>query len=591
MMKKGGIKKNASSFYSLIGIVIITVAIGLFAVFTEGSDKADNDYSAEENVFLNTYDDHITSLDLVRYRAFGLDCDETDDGRDPFEQGTTTLVGRRGNRSRTDGCRDDITLTEYTCGRKYGGYIFFSSRIRCSSLGVYTCEDGACVEDEDQLYCEDTDEGNEPFVFGEVTYLNISGREITVADYCNNNQFLTERYCDGVHPANEQHRCEFGCEDGACIEPEPFCEDSDGGIEPFVAGNVNGINESNEEFFWEDECNRDGDRVFEWYCEGVNSLIESIRCEFGCEEGACLEEEQDPFCEDTDGGIEPFVAGNVSGEDDDGRFFLEDECNNDCTQVHEYYCDDINPRLEDIECEFGCEYGACLEEPRPFCEDSDGGIRIYVPGSITFLNEDNDVDTSEDSCEGDDLTEYYCEGVEPASDEIRCELGCEDNACARDLSNAIFVTSRYTRGDLGGIGGADDFCQESADDAELGGPWIAMLSNSSLDLRDRLEDYEAEGPFRTMNGEVIAEDIDGLFDGNIDVPVGYDEMGMERNTRIWTGTNINGTSSEHNCNDWTSENEDVIGTRGYSFRSDERWITASQAPCDHLNSIYCLNVE
>jgi len=74
-------------------------------------------------------------------------------------------------------------------------------------------------------------------------------------------------------------------------------------------------------------------------------------------------------CVDDDGGIDKFVRGRVfNGSDDvyDSCLFSEKEkVRVPLNQVAEYSCEDNNIAADILDCEFGCESGACRTSPRP----------------------------------------------------------------------------------------------------------------------------------------------------------------------------------------------------------------------------------
>lgn len=135
---------------------------------------------------------------------------------------------------------------------------------------------------------------------------------------------------------------------------------------------------------------------------------------------------------------------------------------------------------------------------------------------------------------------------------------------------SFFVTSTTQDGDLGGLEGADDLCDELATGAGAGNrTWRAYLSaengGSPIHARSRIGD----GPWYNAAGAMLAEDIDGLHDaaltGNAELFI--DENGLRINGQ-WNGTPPNEhdimTGSDSNgmlllvanmtttCNDWTS---------------------------------------
>ncbi|MDB5964411.1 MAG: hypothetical protein JWQ72_911 [Polaromonas sp.] len=94
-------------------------------------------------------------------------------------------------------------------------------------------------------------------------------------------------------------------------------------------------------------------------------------------------------------------------------------------------------------------------------------------------------------------------------------------ACAGGMGNnmSFFVTSTNPGkgGDLGGLAGADAYCQQLAATAGAGGrTWRAYLSSAALggatpvNARDRI----GAGPWRNAKGEVVAMGVDDLHSGN-----------------------------------------------------------------------------
>ena len=93
-------------------------------------------------------------------------------------------------------------------------------------------------------------------------------------------------------------------------------------------------------------------------------------------------------------------------------------------------------------------------------------------------------------------------------------------ACASmGTGMSFFVTSTNPGkgGDLGGLAGADAYCQKLATSAGAGSrTWRAYLSNSAMsgasavNARDRI----GRGPWRNAKGEVVAMNVDDLHSSN-----------------------------------------------------------------------------
>lgn len=146
---------------------------------------------------------------------------------------------------------------------------------------------------------------------------------------------------------------------------------------------------------------------------------------------------------------------------------------------------------------------------------------------------------------------------------------------------SFFVTSVNpgSGGDLGGLAGADAYCQSLAEDAGAGGKtWHAYLSTSSEDARDRI----GEGPWYNAEGVMIAANVDELHgDNHLNGDTALTETGGSPNYLvgdppapaaqplqhdILTGTNEDGTANELTCNNWTDGSADAQAMLGHADR-------------------------
>ena len=129
---------------------------------------------------------------------------------------------------------------------------------------------------------------------------------------------------------------------------------------------------------------------------------------------------------------------------------------------------------------------------------------------------------------------------------------------------SFFVTSANpgTGGNLGGLEGADAYCESLADAVGAGGKnWRAYLSTSSVDARDRIGD----GPWYNAHGVLIAADVYDLhlYNDTITAYTAVDENGnmIDANRHdIMTGATEGGSAflpdeADHTCNNWTSSDE------------------------------------
>jgi hypothetical protein len=138
-------------------------------------------------------------------------------------------------------------------------------------------------------------------------------------------------------------------------------------------------------------------------------------------------------------------------------------------------------------------------------------------------------------------------------------------ACAatRDTSMSFFITSAGPGkgGDLGGLAGADAWCQQLATAAGAGKKtWRAYVSTEqpAVNARDRI----GKGPWYNAKGELIAANLDELHGANkLTKATNLTERGGVVNGRVDTPNThdiITGSTPDGHvvagatCNNWTS---------------------------------------
>jgi hypothetical protein len=151
---------------------------------------------------------------------------------------------------------------------------------------------------------------------------------------------------------------------------------------------------------------------------------------------------------------------------------------------------------------------------------------------------------------------------------------------AADMS--FFVTSANPGkgGDLGGLKGADAYCQSLASKVGAGSKtWHAYLSTDKENAKDRI----GNGPWYNFNGVMIAKDVADLHSANnhIMAETALNEMGKAPHYLsgnppkvetpplqhdMMTGTKEDGTASDMTCNNWTDGSDDAKATLGHADR-------------------------
>ena len=145
--------------------------------------------------------------------------------------------------------------------------------------------------------------------------------------------------------------------------------------------------------------------------------------------------------------------------------------------------------------------------------------------------------------------------------------------------------ARLFQGNLGGLAGADDKCQNLAGAAGVPGDYKAWLSDAVTNANDRLK--QASVPYVLVNGQPIASQYNDIVDGTLSAPINIDENGTATAAAVWTGTNANGTRIPNfTCNSWTATAP--LGFFGNSNVADGRWSNQNVSGCQGSLRLYCL---
>jgi hypothetical protein len=137
-----------------------------------------------------------------------------------------------------------------------------------------------------------------------------------------------------------------------------------------------------------------------------------------------------------------------------------------------------------------------------------------------------------------------------------------NHAAAQQNRPGFFVTSSGSgSGDLGGLAGADQRCQQLAKATTAGNrTWRAYLSTNGpggVNARDRI----GMGPWYNTKGALIAQNPTELHSdkANINNDTALDEQGRPINSQgapnrhdILTGSSPTGMATDMTCNNWTS---------------------------------------
>lgn len=192
---------------------------------------------------------------------------------------------------------------------------------------------------------------------------------------------------------------------------------------------------------------------------------------------------------------------------------------------------------------------------------------------------------------------YYCEGTT-----TNCESSCTTHTDCVDgafcttggtcmIARIVFTTSTTTKGNIGGLSGADAMCQARAVAAGLPGTYKAWLSDSNNSAANRLT--HSNVPYAFVNGTAIAANWADLVDGTIGSPFRITEFGdqVPGNLPLTSTTETGAANGPEYCSNWTSTTGTVW--TGQSDQTGSFWTYAQSNSnnCNVLHRLYCMQQE
>jgi hypothetical protein len=171
---------------------------------------------------------------------------------------------------------------------------------------------------------------------------------------------------------------------------------------------------------------------------------------------------------------------------------------------------------------------------------------------------------------------------------------CTPRPCGKGGPCRVFITSTTYSGNLGGVTGADDKCNERARAAKLPGTYKAWLADY---FRSPLIDFtHSPGPYVLVNGMRVANNWNDLTGGwpeaghrYVDVQIDVTEFGQTvASQSVWTGATAAGTWAGQDCSFWiSSSGPPLSGTVGITSRTDVGWTNNGASSCNGVNRLYC----
>lgn len=189
--------------------------------------------------------------------------------------------------------------------------------------------------------------------------------------------------------------------------------------------------------------------------------------------------------------------------------------------------------------------------------------------------------------------EYCSNGTCGLPAAIMCSSGsecisgyCIEDFCRKDIK-LVFVTSNTYTGNLGGLSGADEKCQQLADNAKLGGTYKAWLSDNTGSPSTRFNKYDYY--YILINGTIIARSWNDLTDGSILAPIDTDENKNLVTDYAFSNTNPDGgwgTDWDYECENWSA----AVGSYaniGSTTATNDDWTFYNYVGCSRSSHLYC----
>jgi len=303
----------------------------------------------------------------------------------------------------------------------------------------------------------------------------------------------------------------------------------------------------------------------------------------GCDDGNQLPDDGcSPMCVSEDCGDGDQQPGEAC---DDGNQIDDDGCTNACTlpacgdkivQADET-CDDGG---ETAQCDSDCSAVTCGDGTvnKAAGEECDDGNNVAT---------DACTDVCKPAACGDGVVQA---GVEACDDGNAVDSDACSNMCTIN-GLRVFVSSETYNGNLAGLAGADGKCQALANAANLGGKWMAWLSDGATGPATRFTTKGGSKPYVRIDGKLVANDWADLIDGKLTNPINVTEANMPAAgpTHVWTNTAVDGTPStvDKHCLIWLNPTGASDGENGLRANTDAKWTDENNDKCSDLNRIYC----
>lgn len=163
--------------------------------------------------------------------------------------------------------------------------------------------------------------------------------------------------------------------------------------------------------------------------------------------------------------------------------------------------------------------------------------------------------------------------------------------CDTPNQKIVFVTSTSYTGDLGSWPGADQKCQDHAEDAGLHGDFKAWLSDVVTSSSPSNRFTHASMPYINVDGVTIADSWSALISLPLNHKLSLTELGVDITVNVWTNTNTNGSRASGLvygvCDHWNSQDASHTGIYGSTDYTSGEWTNSTSGSCSAAYHLYC----
>ncbi len=164
-----------------------------------------------------------------------------------------------------------------------------------------------------------------------------------------------------------------------------------------------------------------------------------------------------------------------------------------------------------------------------------------------------------------------------------------------DCAHHVFVAPGPGSGNLGGLSGADDWCQMEAAKKKApplpGQTWRALLSTSQISAKQHVQ--ITGRVCLAFGGAWVANGAADFWSAKHLLAINLFADGADAGGRhVWTGSTPAGALAGPNCNEWMASGMGTTGVVGSTDATDGEWAQAAAPkalPCNDGQPLLCVS--